>query len=77
MDEAIARANARRTIVSKYLTDVSFLAKELCPEAQVEATTECYEDEDGRVRIYPPAGLSQEQIVEIEGRLPNGVSTSW
>jgi hypothetical protein len=63
MDEAIARA-ARRTIVGKYLTDVSLLAKDLCPEAQVEATTECYEDEDGHVRIYPPAGFSQEQIAE-------------
>ena len=68
MDEAIARA-ARRTIVGKYLTDVSLLAKDLCPEAQVEATTECYEDEDGHVRIYPPAGFSQEQIAELEGKI--------
>ena len=63
MDEATAHA-ARRTMVSKYLTDVRLLAKELCPEAKVEATTEHYEDEDGHVRIYPPAGLSQEQIAE-------------
>jgi hypothetical protein len=56
-------------MVSKYLTDVRLLAKELCPEAKVEATTEHYEDEDGHVRIYPPAGLSQEQIAEIEGKI--------
>jgi hypothetical protein len=56
-------------MVSKYLTDVSLLAKELCPEATVEATTERYEDEDGHVRIYPPAGLSQEQIADIEGQI--------
>jgi hypothetical protein len=68
MDEATAHA-ARRTLVSKYLTDVSLLAKELCPEAKVEATTEHYEDEDGHVRIYPPAGLSQEQIADIEGKV--------
>ena len=68
MDEAIAHA-ARRTMVSKYLTDVSLLAKELCPEAQVEATTEHYEDEDGHVRIYPPAGLSQEQIANLAGKI--------
>lgn len=68
MDEATAHA-ARRTMVSKYLTDVSLLAKELCPEATVEATTERYEDEDGHVRIYPPAGLSQEQIADIEGQI--------
>ena len=68
MDEAIARAT-RRTMVGKYLTEVSLLTKELCPEAQVEATTECFEDEDGHVRIYPPAGLSQEQITELEGKI--------
>ena len=68
MDEATAHA-ARRTLVSKSLTDFSLLAKELCPEAKVEATTEHYEDEDGHVRIYPPAGLSQEQIADIEGKI--------
>jgi hypothetical protein len=68
MDEAMARA-ARPTIVDKYLTDISLLAKELCPEAQVEATTERYEGEDGHVRIYPPAGLSQAQIAELEGKI--------
>ena len=57
MDDAVARA-ARHTLVSHYLTEVSLLAKALCPEAQVEATTERYEDEDGHVRIYPrPAGV--------------------
>ena len=57
MDEAVSHA-ARRTIVGKYLTEISLLAKELCPEAKVEATTERYEDEDGHVRVYPPAGLA-------------------
>ena len=55
MDDAVARAT-RRTLVGQYLTEVSLLAKALCPEAHVEATTESYEDEDGHVRIYPPAG---------------------
>ncbi len=68
MDEAVSRAE-RRTIVGKYLTEVSLFAKELCPEAKVEATTESYEDEDGHVRIYPPGSLSQGQIAELEGRI--------
>ena len=68
MDEAVSRA-ARRTIVDTYLTEISLLAKELCPAAQVEATTERYEDEDGHVRIYPPAGLSQRQIADLEGKI--------
>src|SRR5215475_2924487 len=44
-------------------------SKELCPEAKVEATTERYEDEDGHVRIYPPTGLNQGQIAELEGKI--------
>ena len=64
MDEATAHA-ARRTQVSKYLTDVSLLAKDLCPEAKVEATTEHYEDEDGHVR-----SLSFQQAMRREGPKP-------
>ena len=33
MDEAVSRAE-RRTIVGKYLTEVSLVAKGLCPEAK-------------------------------------------
>ncbi len=68
MDEAVSRAE-RRTIIGKYLTEVSLFAKELCPEAKVEATMESYEDEDGHVRVYPPAGLSQRQVVDLEGKI--------
>ena len=68
MDEAVSRA-ARRTIVDKYLIEVSLLAKELCPTAQVEATTERYEDEDGHVRIYPPVGWSEGQMTALEAQI--------
>ena len=68
MDEAVSRPE-RHTIVGKYLTEVSLFAKGLCPEAKVEATTESYEDEDGHVRIYPPAGLSQGQVADLEGKI--------
>lgn len=68
MDEAVPRAE-RRTLVGQYLTEVSRLAQELCPAVRVEATTERYEDEDGHVRLYPPAGLSQQQMAELEGKI--------
>jgi hypothetical protein len=68
MDEATSHA-ARRSVVDKCLTEVSLMAKELCPAAQVEATTERYEDEDGHVRIYPPSGLSPRQITDLEGKI--------
>lgn len=62
----------RHALVDKYLTEVSLLAKELCPDAKVEATIESYEDEDGHVRIYPPAGLSDRQIEDLEGKIADG-----
>jgi hypothetical protein len=68
MDEAATRAD-RRTLVSQYLTEVSLFAQQLCPEARVEDTTERYEDEDGHLRLYPPAGLNQRQIIDLEGKI--------
>ena len=59
----------RKNLVENYLTELSLLAKRLCPEAKIEATTEAFEDEDGHVRLYPPAGLTEEEIADIEGKL--------
>ena len=61
----------RKGLVDKYLTELSLLAKRLCPEARIEATTEAFEDEDGHVRIYAPAGMREEDIADIEGKLAN------
>ena len=61
--------SGRRALVDRYLTEVSLLAKESCPEAKVEATLESYEDEDGHVRIYLPVGLSERQREEIEAKI--------
>ena len=47
-------SSERKNLVDNCLTELSLLAKQLCPEARVEATTETFEDEDGHVRIYPP-----------------------
>jgi hypothetical protein len=59
----------RKGLVDKYLTELSLLAKRLCPEARIEATTETFEDEDGHVRIYAPAGMREEDVADIEGKL--------
>jgi hypothetical protein len=68
MAELLLRSE-RRIMVDRYLTEISLLAKALCPEAKVEATTESFEDEDGHVRIYPPAGLNERQIEELEAKI--------
>jgi hypothetical protein len=59
----------RRLMIDRCLTEVSLLAKELCPTATVEATLTSYADEDGHVHIYPPTGLTDDQIEELEGRV--------
>jgi hypothetical protein len=56
-------------LVDRYLTELSLMAKKLCPDARVEASMECYEDEDGHIRIYPPEGVSEKQIEEIEAKV--------
>jgi hypothetical protein len=56
-------------LVDKYLTELSLVAKQLCPEARVEATTEGFEDEDGHVRVYPPTGMREKGIEEIESKI--------
>ena len=60
-------SSERKNLIDNCLTELSLLAKRLCPEARIEATTEAFEDEDGHVRIYPPAALSKEEIAVIEG----------
>ena len=59
----------RKGLVDNYLTELGLLAKRLCPEARIEATMETFEHEDGHVRVYPPAGLREEKIADIEGKL--------
>jgi aerobic-type carbon monoxide dehydrogenase small subunit (CoxS/CutS family) len=51
------------------LTELSLFAKRLCSDARTEATTVTFEGEDGHVRVYPPAGLREEEITAIEGKL--------
>lgn len=59
----------RKKLIDSYLTELSLLAKQLCPEAKIEATTEAFEDENGHVRIYPPTDMREEEIADIEGKL--------
>ena len=66
---AKSTTSKRRIPIDKYLTELSMLAKQLCPEARIEATMEGFEDEDGHVRIYPPAGMRETEIEEIEGKI--------
>ena len=58
-----------KNLIHNCLTELSLLAKRLCPDAGIEATTESFEDEDGHVRIYLPDGMSEEELAVIEGKI--------
>ena len=64
-------SSERRILIDKYLTELTLLAKQLCPDARVEATTEGFEDEDGHLRVYPPAGIGEKEVEQIEGKIAN------
>lgn len=56
----------RRTLLDAKLTELMLYAKELCPEAAVEASTLQYDDEDGHIRVFPPPTLSEAEEERIE-----------
>ena len=56
----------RRVLLDAMLTELSLYAKELCPEATVEASTIRYEDEDGHVDVFPPPTLSESEEDRVE-----------
>ena len=62
-----------RALLDAKLTELALYAKELCPEAAVEASPlqyeDEYEDEDGHVKVFPPPGLSEAEEERIEHAL--------
>jgi len=67
--ESGARAERDREILDKKLTELALLAKKLCPEARVEVNTLRYEDEDGRVKVFPPPNLPETEEEKLEEAL--------
>ena len=52
--------------LDRKLTELSLYAKELCPDAEVEANTVPCEDEDGHLDVFPPLDLSEAEEERIE-----------
>ena len=65
MDPQI-RADDRRALVDAKLAELTLFAKQLCPSAVVEGSAIQYEDEDGRVELFPPPGLSEAEEDRVE-----------
>ena len=64
-----AGAESARDMLDRKLTELTLLAKRLCPEAKIEANTIRYEDEDGRLKVFPPPGLSEVEEEALEEAL--------
>jgi len=58
-----------RDILDQKLPELALLAKKLCPEAKVEVNTVRYKDEDGRLKIFPPSRLSEDEEEKLEEAL--------
>ena len=64
--ELAPKAFDRRSLLDAKLTELALYAKELCPDARVDASSLTYEDEDGRVEIFPPTTLSEAEEERLE-----------
>ena len=60
-----------RVLLDRALTTLTLYAKELCPEAAVEANTIQYEDEDGRVEVFPPLRSQRQKKNALSTPSPN------
>ena len=67
--ESQAKLEKERDILDQKLTELALLAKRLCPEAKVEVSTVRYEDEDGRLKLFPPSHLSEAEEEALEEAL--------
>jgi hypothetical protein len=56
----------RRALLDAKLTELMLFAKELYPCARVKGSTIQYEDEDGRVDVFAPPGLSEAEEDRLE-----------
>jgi hypothetical protein len=67
--EGQAGPKSERELLDQKLTELALLAMKLCPEARVEVTTRRYEDEDGRLKVFPPPGMSEVEEEKLEEAL--------
>ena len=64
-----AMSGKERNMLDEKLTELALLAKRLCPEAKIEVNTVRYEDEDGRIKVFPPSCLSEAEEETLEETL--------
>lgn len=69
MSETAKTSTDRSTLIDRFVTELSFLAKEHCPDASVEVTFTHYEDEDAHVFVFVPQGTSATDLNTLQEAL--------
>lgn len=69
MPEPAKTPTDRSLLVDKYVTEVSLLAKERCPDASVEVAFTRHEDEDAHVFVFVPPGTNETDRDTLEETL--------
>ena len=62
-------AKDRRSLIDHYPTETALYAKQLYADAKIAMLTTSYEDEDGYVRVFLPAGVEDREIDNLEEKL--------
>ncbi len=62
-------ASFNQELIHRKLTELALLALKLCPEARVKVTTRRYENEDGRLKVFPPPGMAEAEEEKPEEAL--------
>jgi hypothetical protein len=61
-----ARSHTKEGLLDHKLRELTLLVKELNSDSRIEISFDQHEDEDAHVRIYPPAGLSPDEVQRLE-----------
>ncbi|MBI3596201.1 MAG: hypothetical protein HY203_03490 [Nitrospirae bacterium] len=57
-DKMTQSTKSRRSLLDRYVTDISLFIKKQCPEAVIEVSLARYEGEDAHILVFPPDSLS-------------------
>jgi hypothetical protein len=62
MHEQVPSAPDRTALLDKYVTELTLLAKEQCPEAVVEVLFTRHEDEDAHIFVFLPEDTIEKNV---------------
>ena len=57
---------SQRQLLERTLSQLATWIQDLAPQAEVDITLEQYEDEDAHIYVYPPQGMTAEDIERLE-----------